>query len=146
MPMRTSTSPSSRTFTGAIKGLRTRTPTSSDRHTVKPWFQGKLDFAPPVPDLSPEGFPLLGGRVERVGGKAIAALAYARDRHILSVFVWPADQGQAPKLAERRGFHLQHWSEGAMQVWVVSDAEAVEVERFSVAWRRQVGSAVKADH
>ena len=118
---------------------------SSDRHTVKPWFQGKLDFAPPVPDVSAEGFPLLGGRVERVGGKAVAALAYARDRHIINVFVWPAGRPQAPQVAVRKGFNLQHWSDGAMQVWVVSDAEAGEVERFSVAWRGQVVGSEKAE-
>ena len=118
---------------------------SSDRHTVKPWFQGKLDFAPPVPDVSAEGFPLLGGRVERVGGKAVAALAYARDRHIINVFVWPAGRPQAPQVAVRKGFNLQHWSDGAMQVWVVSDAEAGEVEHFSTVWRGQVVSAEKAE-
>ena len=118
---------------------------SSDRHTVKPWFQGKLDYAPPVPDLSAEGFPLLGGRVEHVGDKAVAALAYARDRHIINVFVWPAGRAQAPQVVVRKGFNLQHWGDGAMQVWVVSDAEAGEVERFSVAWRGQVVSSEKAE-
>ena len=118
---------------------------SSDRHTVKPWFQGKLNYAPPVPDLSAEGFPLLGGRVEHVGGKAVAALVYARDRHIINVFVWPASRPQAPQVAVRKGFNLQHWSDGAMQVWVVSDAEAGEVEHFSVAWRGPVVSSAKAE-
>ena len=118
---------------------------SSDRHTVKPWFQGKLDYAPPVPDLSAAGYPLLGGRVERVGGKAVAALAYARDRHIINVFVWPAGRGQAPQVAVRKGFNLRHWSDSAMQVWVVSDAEAGEVEHFSVAWRGQVVGSEKAE-
>ena len=118
---------------------------SSDRHTVKPWFQGRLNYAPPVPDLSAEGFPLLGGRVEHVGGKAVAALAYARARHIINVFVWPASRSQAPQVVVRKGFTLQHWSDGAMQVWVVSDAEAVEVEHFSVAWRGQVVSSAKAE-
>ena len=118
---------------------------SSDRHTVKPWFQGKLDYAPPVPDLSAAGFPLLGGRVERVGGKAVAALTYAHDQHIINVFVWPAGRGQAPQVAVRKGFNLQHWSDSAMQVWVVSDAEAGEIEHFSVAWRGQVVSSEKAE-
>ena len=118
---------------------------SSDRHTVKPWFQGKIDYAPPVPDLSANGFPLLGGRIESVGGKAVAALAYVRDRHIINVFVWPAGRPQAPQVAVRKGFNLQHWSDGAMQVWVVSDAEAGEVEHFSVAWRGQVASSDKAE-
>ena len=118
---------------------------SSDRHTVKPWFQGRLDYAPPVPDVSAKGFPLLGGRVEHVGGKAVAALAYARDRHVINVFVWPAGRAKAPQVAVRKGFNLQHWSDGAMQVWVVSDVEASEVERFSVAWRGQLVSAKEAE-
>jgi anti-sigma factor RsiW len=118
---------------------------SSDRHTVKPWFQGKLDYAPPVPDLSAKGFPLLGGRVERVGEKAVAALAYARNKHIINVFVWPAGRPQAPLVAVRKGFNLEHWSDGAMQVWVVSDAEAGDVEHFGAAWRGQVVSSDKAE-
>ena len=118
---------------------------SSDRHTVKPWFQGKLDFAPPVPDLSAEGFPLLGGRVEHTGGKAVAALAYSRDRHIINVFVWPAGRPQAPQVAVRKGFYLQHWSDSAMQVWVVSDVGAGEVEHFSDAWRAQVIRSAMAE-
>jgi anti-sigma factor RsiW len=118
---------------------------SSDRHTVKPWFQGKLDYAPPVPDVSGEGFPLLGGRVEHVGSRVVAALAYKRDRHIINVFVWPAVRPQAPQVAVRKGFNLQHWSDGAMQVWVVSDAEPGEVQHFSVAWRGQVVSSAKAE-
>ena len=118
---------------------------SSDRHTVKPWFQGRLDYAPPVPDLSAKGFPLLGGRVEHVAGMAVAALAYVRNQHIINVFVWPADHDQAPQVALRKGFNLQHWSDGGMQVWVVSDVEAGEVEHFSVAWRGQAVSSEKAE-
>ena len=95
--------------------------------------------------LLADGFPLSGGRAEKIGGKAIAALACARDRQILNAFVRPGDHDQPPQLAVRKGFHLQHWRAGAMQVWVVSDAEAGEVDRFSVAWRRQVAiSAVKS--
>jgi anti-sigma factor RsiW len=108
---------------------------SNDRHTVKPWFQGKLDYAPPVIDLEAEGFPLLGGRVEHVAGAPVAALAYASRRHIVNVFVWPADGEHAPQSTQRSGFNLLHWSDGAMQVWVVSDLDAVEMERFGQAWR-----------
>jgi anti-sigma factor RsiW len=103
---------------------------SSDRHTVKPWFQGKLDYAPPVVDLEADGFPLLGGRVEQVAGGPVAALAYKSKLHIVNVFVWPTDSKIQPQLTQRSGFNLQHWSDGAMQVWVVSDLEAVEMERF----------------
>jgi anti-sigma factor RsiW len=108
---------------------------SSDRHTVKPWFQGKLDYAPPVIDLEVDGFPLLGGRVETVAGAPVAALAYKSKLHIVNVFVWPTNVSQQPQLMQRNGFNLQHWSDGAMQVWVVSDLEAAEMERFGQAWR-----------
>jgi anti-sigma factor RsiW len=112
---------------------------SSDRHTVKPWFQGKLDYAPPVLDLQADGFPLLGGRVEPVAGAPVAALAYASQKHIVNVYVWPADANQLPQRLQQRGFNLLHWSEGAMQVWVVSDMEASELERFGQAWRARAG-------
>jgi anti-sigma factor RsiW len=113
---------------------------SNDRHTVKPWFQGKLDYAPTVIDLEAEGFPLLGGRVEHVAGAPVAALAYASRRHILNVFVWPADREQPPQRSQRSGFNLLHWSDGAMQVWVVSDLDAVEIERFGQAWRSRTAA------
>jgi anti-sigma factor RsiW len=113
---------------------------SSDRHTVKPWFQGKLDYAPPVVDLGADGFPLLGGRVERIAGAPAAALAYTSQRHIVNVFVWPADKEQLPQHLQRNGFNLLHWSDGAMQVWVVSDMEASEIERFGQAWRTRAAT------
>jgi anti-sigma factor RsiW len=112
---------------------------SSDRHTVKPWFQGKLDYAPPVLDLKAEGFPLLGGRVEQVAGAPVAALAYTSQKHIVNVYVWPAQADQLPQRLQQNGFNLLHWSERAMQVWVVSDLEAGEIERFSQAWRSRAG-------
>lgn len=108
---------------------------SSDHHTVKPWFQGQLDYAPPVIDLAADGFPLLGGRVERIDGAAVAALVYASNRHIISVFVWPADGDQSPQRSQYRGFNLQHWDDGTMRVWIVSDLEAGELERLGHAWR-----------
>ena len=111
---------------------------SSDRHTVKPWFQGKLDYAPPVPELAAQGYPLLGGRVQPLQGHNVAALAYARQRHVLSVFIRPSLQVLAPQAGSERGFHLQHWGDGAMQVWVVSDMDAAEVARFGQAWRAAV--------
>jgi len=114
---------------------------SSDRHNVKPWYQGRLDYAPSVPDLSAAGFPLLGGRVERATGTAVAALAYGARQHVLSVYTWPADGPQAPQREQRRGFQALHWAEGGMQVWVVSDQDAAEVERFAQAWRAQVAAA-----
>ena len=111
---------------------------SSDRHTVKPWFQGKLDYAPQVVDLEADGFALLGARARPVAGAPRAALAYALRRHILSVFVWPAERQQAPAVTQHNGFNLLHWSDGAMQVWVVSDVEVNDLERFGQAWRARV--------
>jgi anti-sigma factor RsiW len=111
---------------------------SNDKHTVKPWFQGKLDYAPPVPDLEADGFPLLGGRIERVASApvaAIAALAYASNKHIVNVFVWPSDREQAAQRLQRSGFNVMHWSDGAMAVWVVSDMDSSEVDRFAQTWR-----------
>jgi anti-sigma factor RsiW len=111
---------------------------SSDRHTVKPWFQGKLDYAPQVIDLQAHGFPLLGGRVDHIQGKVTAALAYRQGRHIINVFVWPEDRSSGPQHTPRSGFNVVHWSEAGMQVWAVSDMEAKELDRFSQAWRAGV--------
>jgi len=114
---------------------------SSDRHTVKPWFQGRLDYAPPVFDLADQGFPLSGGRVEHVRGRAVAALAYTHNRHVVDVFVWPGDAVSAPSRVQRKGFNVVRWSDGAMQVWVVSDADRAEIERFAQAWQRRAEAA-----
>ncbi|HTT13298.1 MAG TPA: anti-sigma factor [Burkholderiaceae bacterium] len=110
---------------------------STDRHTVKPWFQGRIDYAPPVFDLATDGFPLRGGRIEHVRGNTVATLAYARDLHMIDVFVWPSDARTQPELATKRGFNLLHWADGSMQYWAVSDVEAAELERFAQLWQAQ---------
>jgi anti-sigma factor RsiW len=103
-----------------------------------PWFQGKLDYAPPVADLDADGFPLLGGRIEQQAGQPVAALAYASRLHTINVFVWPSKTEQTPQRLARSGFNLLHWSDGSMQVWVVSDLEAAEIERFGERWRSRL--------
>jgi anti-sigma factor RsiW len=110
---------------------------SSDRHNVKPWFAGKLDFSPPVPDLSPEGFPLVGGRVEVLSGHKAAALVYGRRLHVINVYVRPASgsPGEASSLAS--GFHIRHWNDGEMAFWAVSDVESTELDRFVTLFRTQ---------
>jgi anti-sigma factor RsiW len=108
---------------------------SSDRHIVKPWFQGKLDFAPAVPDLAADGFVLMGGRVAHFAGTPVAALAYTRRLHVINVFQWPAPGVSGSVNEQLRGFNLQHWHEGGFQVWVVADMDAQELERFASAWR-----------
>lgn len=111
---------------------------STDRHTVKPWFQGKLDYAPPVMDLGSAGFPLLGGRVEHLHGNDVATLAYARNRHMIDLYVWPSSSTSPQVTATYRGYNVLHWSDSAMQYWVVSDLERRELESFTQRWRERL--------
>lgn len=110
---------------------------SSDRHTVKPWFQGRIDYAPPVLDLAAAGFPLTGGRIEHVRGRAVATLAYEHRRHVVDLFVWPSDERR--ELAHRvyRGFNVLTWADGSMRYWAVSDMDRSEVAAFARAWQEQ---------
>jgi len=104
---------------------------SSDRHTVKPWFDGRLDFSPPVADLASEGFPLTGGRLDVVGGRSVAALVYARGKHVVSLFVWPTEQAEAPgRSGSANGYQWAQWVRGGMSFWVVSDVAAEELAEF----------------
>jgi anti-sigma factor RsiW len=100
---------------------------STDQHTVKPWFTGKLDYAPVVVDLAAQGFPLTGGRLDYLGNHPIAALVYRADRHVINLFTWPAAytpdaSGPKPVASTQQGFHLLHWTKGGMTYWAVSDA------------------------
>jgi anti-sigma factor RsiW len=113
---------------------------SSDQHTVKPWFNGKLDFSPPVYDFAGAGFPLVGGRLEYVDGRPVAALAYSRRQHVINVFVWPAGQGRertaGPRAATRQGYHLLHWVTPAYSYWVASDLGLAELSDFAALLQR----------
>jgi anti-sigma factor RsiW len=105
---------------------------STDQHTVKPWFVGKLDFAPPVADFSAEGFPLAGGRLDVVGGRSVAALVYNRRKHIINLFVWPSeDSDAAPRSGVQRGYAWTQWTRGHMSFWAVSDVAAADLEEFA---------------
>jgi anti-sigma factor RsiW len=105
---------------------------STDQHTVKPWFLGKLDFSPPVMDLAQAGFPLTGGRLDYVAGHPVAALVYTRAHHTINVFVWP-EASDADHLADTRairGFHVRHWTRGGMSYWAVSDVNDADLDQF----------------
>lgn len=105
---------------------------SSDQHTVKPWFNGKLDYSPPVYDFSGRGYPLLGGRLEYLGGRAAAALVYGRRQHVINVFLWPAERGPAGGATARssNGYHLLHWTTADYVYWVASDLGTAELQEF----------------
>jgi anti-sigma factor RsiW len=108
---------------------------SSDKHTVRPWFAGKLPFAPPVRDLAAEGFPLLGGRLDALDGRAVAALVFQHDKHLIDLYIAPATKAAEAAATSREGYNIVSWSEGGMRFDAVSDVEAPELARFVALWR-----------
>lgn len=103
---------------------------STDQHTVKPWFDGKLDFSPPVVDLTPEGFELAGGRLDYISGRPVATVVYRRRKHVINLSMWP-DNSTAPLNAIfRNGYHLLHWNNGGLEYWAVSDLNPEELREF----------------
>jgi anti-sigma factor RsiW len=104
---------------------------SSDQHTVKPWFSGKLDFSPPVRDFADRGFPLDGGRLDVIDGRATAALIYRRRKHLISVFIWPTNEpNRSPRAGSRQGYNWVDWSQGGMELWMVSDVASSDLEQL----------------
>jgi len=105
---------------------------SSDQHTVKPWFEGKLDFSPPVADVTEQGFPLVGGRLEYIGNRPVAALVYRHQQHVINLFIWPVthEEDVRERTLTRQGYQLIHWAEAGMSYWVVSDLNARELQAF----------------
>ena len=105
---------------------------SSDQHTVKPWFRGKLDFSPQVKDLSKQGFTLVGGRLDYIQDKPVSALVYQRRQHVINLFVWPSTQegDQGVKKIASRGYNLMNWVKSGMVYWAVSDLNDRELQEF----------------
>jgi anti-sigma factor RsiW len=111
---------------------------SSDQHTVKPWFQGKTSFSPPVPDLSKDDFVLIGGRLEVIQQQPAAAIVYRRRQHVISLYTAPSQAADSKmELRELGGYHLLHWSKDKMSNWVVSDVDPAELRKFADLIRRR---------
>jgi anti-sigma factor RsiW len=106
---------------------------SSDRHTVKPWFNGKLDFSPEVKDLAGDGYPLVGGRLDYIGGRGVAALVYQRGNHPINVFVWPEPDARGGGDGESsiRGYNVIRWRRSAMRYCAVSDLNLPELRELA---------------
>lgn len=106
---------------------------SSDQHTVKPWFDGKVDFAPPVKDFASQDFHLYGGRLEYLNNRTVATLVYQRRLHYINLYIWPAAQAGATGevTTQRQGYNLIHWTSSGMNYWAISDLNSVELHEFS---------------
>src|SRR2546421_3774182 len=113
---------------------------SSDQHTVKPWLDAKLDFAAPVVDLSGDGFPLIGGRLDYLDNHSVAALVYQRRKHFINLFIWPTTPADSKeqKMVERQGYHLVHWADGDFTYWAVSDVSVGDLQNFQRLFENQI--------
>ena len=112
---------------------------SSDQHTVKPWLDAKLDFAAPVVDLSGDGFPLIGGRLDYLDNHSVAALIYQRRKHFINLFIWPTtpEDTKTEKVVAREGYHLLHWVDGDFNYWAVSDVNVGDLQSFKQLFEGQ---------
>jgi len=106
---------------------------STDKHTVKPWFNGRLDYSPPVQDFAGVGFPLQGGRLDYFAGRPVAVLIYGRAKHVIDVTVWPGAAAPARE-GTTNGYNYLSWSRNGMVFWAVSDLNKAELKDFVTLW------------
>jgi anti-sigma factor RsiW len=110
--------------------------TSTDQHTVKPWFAGRVDFSPPVIDLAAAGFPLAGGRLEHLDGQPAAALVFHRRQHAINLYIWPVNTtALSTRQAERTGYHVEAWSKSGFNFLAVSEVATPELAQFAELFR-----------
>jgi len=117
---------------------------SSNQHTVKPWFDGRLNFTPPVEDLSAEGFPLVGGRLDYLDNRPVAAVVYRRRQHVINLFILPAEHTNdtLPVSQVRAGYNIVNWTKSGMVYWAVSSLNAAELEKFAQLVREENSAAL----
>ena len=109
---------------------------STNQHNVKPWFNGRVDVSPAVPNLDSLGFPLIGGRTDYVRGRPVPVVVYARRQHMINVYVWPSadDAASPPRPSARNGYHFVAWRAGGLEYHAVSDLNATELDAFAAAF------------
>ena len=134
--------PAQRLSTSHIRSLMANHLTdvaSSQQHTVKPWLDTKLDFAAPVLNLSGDGFPLIGGRLDYLDNHSVAALVYQKRKHFINLFIWPTTpkDSTAQTMVEREGYHLVHWSDDDFTYWAVSDVNLKDLQSFKQLFEQQ---------
>jgi anti-sigma factor RsiW len=118
---------------------------STDQHNVKPWFNGRLDYSPNVPRFDDQGFPLVGGRVDYIGNRPVAAVVYSRRQHLINVFSWPSTgSDETVRQGASNGYTMVHWRVRGVEKWVVSDVNAAELGQFAALVRAADSAAAGA--
>jgi anti-sigma factor RsiW len=111
---------------------------TTNQHIVKPWFNGRIDFSPPVPELADQGFPLAGGRLDSIGGKTVAAIVYHRRLHTVNLYIWP-DNASRDRSFVKDGFAVTEWSRNGLRYSAISDIPPAEVQQFKALFIQRTG-------